>query len=188
MSEDFEISLGADFERQLTSIVPVMAFRIPPLQQAVGYHCSSWEGNHLWTGRCRVLSKGKATRIVLDDPNTGAVFGECPLDHPNAVEQVVDSARFFVIRIVNGTKHAFIGIGFNERNQAFDFKVAIEESKRIAKEIEEQASSPQSSGPVEIKSSGTVYSLQDDQKITINIPGGATGRKKRVVASGGIHL
>lgn len=186
MAEDFEISLGDEFERQLTCITNVHVFKIPPLQQSDGYRCTGWEGNQLWTGRCRVLVKGKVSRIVLDDPNTGDVFAECPLNHPNAVEKVLDSSRYFVLRVVKGTKHAFIGMGMDDRNQAFDFNVAREEAARIEKEYDQRQNQPQASA--DIKSSGTDYSLQAGQKITINIPGGAATRKKRTVGSGALHL
>lgn len=182
MNDDFEINLGAQFERQLNCTEKVNAFRIPPLNSAEGYTCSGWEGRQLWQGRLRVLVKGNFPRIVLDDPMTGNVFAECPLNHPNAVEKVEDSSRYFVLRVVNGTRHAFIGIGMAERNEAFDFKDAVESAKRIAKEFDQEQKNPQ--GPVEIKSSGRDYSLQKGQKITINLPNNQTARKKRVVTGG----
>jgi hypothetical protein len=38
--------------------------------------------------------------------------------------------RYFVLKIQNAQgKHAFIGIAFNERNDAFDFNVALSEFK-----------------------------------------------------------
>lgn len=43
----------------------------------------------------------------------------------------VDSGRYFILRIQNAQgKHAYIGIAFNERNDAFDFNVALQEHKR----------------------------------------------------------
>lgn len=181
----FEINLGADFERQHACIQNVNVFKIPPLQQAQGYICAQWEGNQMWSGRLRVLQKGSEARIVLDDPNTGKEFAVCPLNHPNAVERAVDSSRYFVLRVVNGERHAFIGIGMKERNEAFDFNVAMKEAIKAANEFENNKNAPQ--GPAVITSSNKDYSLQPGQKITINIPGGATQRKKRTV-QGGLKL
>ena len=47
----------------------------------------------------------------------------------------VDSGRYFILRIQNAQgKHAYIGIAFNERNDAFDFNVALQEYKRYGRE------------------------------------------------------
>jgi hypothetical protein len=188
MADDFEINLGAEFERQLSMCPKVNAFKVPPLKQAEGYKCSGWEGQQLWSGRCRVLAKGTVARIVLDDPASGNVFAEAPLDNPNAVEAAVDSSRYFVLRVVSGTRHAFIGIGFNDRNEAFDFKTAIEESKKVIRDF---ASSQASAGsaPPPITSSGKDYSLHGG-KISLDIagaPGGGT-RKRREVPAGAFQL
>jgi hypothetical protein len=186
MGDDFEISLGSEFERQLVMVARCNAFRIPPLNQADGYRCTGWEGNHLWTGRVRILAKGDKARIVLDDAGTGKVFAEAPLDHPNAVEPVLDSSRYFVIRVVNGTRHAFIGIGFQERNEAFDFKLAVEEAKKVTTDFVTQQQAPAAAQP--IKSSGRVWSLAPGQKIAINMEGKPATRKKREAAPGGFKL
>jgi hypothetical protein len=187
MAEDFEITLGEDFERQLVSLPKVNVFKIPPLNQAEGYRCTGWESGHMFTGRIRVLVKGKSARVVIDDPSTGKLFAEAPLDHPNALEPVRDSSRYFVLRIVQGTRHAFIGIGFAERNEAFDFKLACTEAKKASDEFETSQAAA-AAGPQPIKSSGTDWSLQPGQKIQINTEGRAATRKKREIAPGAFRL
>ena len=179
MNEDFEITIN-DFERQLSCVPNVSVFKIPPLNQADGYRCTGWEGNQIWSGRLRVLVKGKVARIVLDDPNTQSVFAECPLNSRNAVEPVLDSCRYFVLRVVNGNRHAFIGMGMKERNEAFDFKLACEEAKKQIEDFERQQTMP-ADAPQPIQSSNRDYSLHAGQKITINIAGGQQTRKKRTV-------
>jgi hypothetical protein len=59
-----------------------------------------------------------------------------PLNDPNALESVLDSSRYFVVRVVNGPRHAFIGNGFQERNEAFDLKRACAEAQKAANEFE----------------------------------------------------
>ena len=75
-----EINLGENFERQLSCNMNTGVYELVP-PQPDGYHCQSWS-NQLWTGRMRVLCKGRDARIVLDNPATGDIFAECPLDHP----------------------------------------------------------------------------------------------------------
>lgn len=57
--------------------------------------------------------------VRMTDVETGALFAECPLPSDGtslttAVEPVVDSSCYFVVRVVDKetNNHAFIGLGF----------------------------------------------------------------------------
>ena len=61
---------------------------------------------------------------------SGDLFASCPVPFGQqqlAVEAAADSSRYFVLRLVDPTsgRHAFLGMGFAERGDAFDFNVAL---------------------------------------------------------------
>lgn len=50
------------------------------------------------------------------------VFANAPYDPQKpSVEAVLDSSRYFVIRVEDAGRKAFIGMGFVERTDSFDF-------------------------------------------------------------------
>jgi hypothetical protein len=51
-----------------------------------------------------------------------SVFANAPYDPERpSVEAVLDSSRYFVIRVEDAGRKAFIGMGFAERTDSFDF-------------------------------------------------------------------
>jgi len=81
--------------------------------------------------------------------STGELFVQCPVDEfPGvAVESCSDSSRYFVIRALDegSGQHAFVGIGFTERTDAFDFNVALSDHfkhEKLDKKVAEQADEP----------------------------------------------
>lgn len=58
----------------------------------------------------------------------GEIFAVCPYEiQGNSVEAVLDSSRYFVLKIESDGRHAFIGMGFQERTDAFDFNVTLQD-------------------------------------------------------------
>ena len=47
------------------------------------------------------------------------------------MEQVIDSSRFFAVRVIDGPRKAILGVGFEDRSDAFDFGVALQEVRVI---------------------------------------------------------
>ncbi|KAK2746312.1 hypothetical protein FQN57_003193 [Myotisia sp. PD_48] len=71
------------------------------------------------------------TDILLEDAETGSLFAAAPYTDSNVVEHVIDSSRFFALRVFGDGKKAVLGIGFEDRSDAFDFGVALQEARKI---------------------------------------------------------
>ncbi|RHZ09709.1 hypothetical protein DYB37_005428 [Aphanomyces astaci] len=128
----------------------------------------SWPKDPVWTGRLVISSINDATQIQLRDPKTGtirhsritfehlssvlgALFAACPIskDGPPAVTK---------------GRHAFIGIAFEDRNDAFDFNVAIDDHQNEVKR-EEHAATEAVTNPTVSKD----FSLKQGQTIKIKL-------------------
>ncbi|EIE19797.1 DUF1681-domain-containing protein [Coccomyxa subellipsoidea C-169] len=96
-----------------------------------------------------VVTSGDDCWIRLHDVTTGDMFAECPIMKgkplTSSVEPVVDSSRYFVLRVVDrdSGRHAFIGFGFRERAHASDFAAALSDYQQYLKRSEEAAAMQQ---------------------------------------------
>lgn len=164
-----------DYESVLLVIRECFVYRIPPLGSSKGYKAAEWDvASFLWSGRLRVISVGgKKCFIKLEDANTGELFAQCEYrEDNNSVEPVIDSSRYFVLRIEDQAsgKHAYIGMGFQERSEAFDFNVALQDFTKHLKN--ETAPKVEYTGPK------VDYSWKEGETININI-----GKLKKSVSS-----
>lgn len=176
-----------EYEEVLCQIKECHVFRIPPRQSAEGYKAEGWTDHHLWTGKCKVVARGEKCDVRLEDASTGKVFAVCPVNTvkngPQAVEKVTDSSRYFVLRIEdpNTKKHAFIGIGFTERGDAFDFNVALQDHQkqvsRAHQPVIEESNEPAKD-----------YSLGSDEKISVRINVKTKGKVSTTTGSSGGSL
>jgi len=168
MSGDDDVIL---VERTLCQLPSVHVFRIPTLNRAGGHRAADWPTDPVWSGKLKIVAKGREATVILHD-DKGNVFAKCPYND-SAVEKVTDSGRYFVLKIVNDQgRHAFIGIAFNERNDAFDFNVALQEHKNEC-EREDRAAA----GEVPATIQHQDFSLKEGQKITVKI-GNKDGTKR----------
>lgn len=127
-----QATVEATVERTLTVVREAHMYSLPPRPSSGGWRCQDWpKSSHIFTGCVRVVSAGTQCNIRIEDPSTGSLFATCPLsnDSPEvSVESASDSSRYFVIRVADGAgRHAFLGLGFVERNDAFDFQVALQD-------------------------------------------------------------
>ncbi|KAG5552021.1 hypothetical protein RHGRI_010190 [Rhododendron griersonianum] len=154
-------------------------------QLQVLYRADEWNVNKwAWEGTLKVVSKGEECIIRLEDKTTGELYARAFLrdGEPHPVEAVIDSSRYFVLRIEEDIgnvfmailiwtfsggrlRHAFIGIGFRERTEAYDFQAALHDhmnylnKKKTAEEMEQQYQN----------NSSVDYSLKDGETIVIQL-------------------
>ena len=167
--------MSDDNEMILLVIDTCMMYRIKPMTTpGMKYKAADWGVNDfLWQGKCVVVSRGDRCIVKFVDSNTDAVFAQCPVE-PGAVEPVIDSSRYFVVRIVDEQqgRKAFLGCGFQERNEAFNFTVALQDHERRVREAKKRAETKDE--PVDT----SAFELKPGQTITLNIKSTApTGKK-----------
>ncbi|GAA5996938.1 adaptin-ear-binding coat-associated family protein [Rhodotorula paludigena] len=172
----------------------VYVYQIPPRTANAGYRAAEWGEmtEPMWRGRLRVIERGNdiptQCLVNLEDANSGELFAQAPYkpskQNPNGgCEAVLDSSRYFVLTVVDQTsgQRAYIGMGFPERTESFDFNVALQDwSKRqnppkLAPETSSSSSSSTSSSvPAQ---PARDFSLKDGETISIKLGGLSTKKK-----------
>ncbi|GFG29590.1 hypothetical protein Cfor_01047 [Coptotermes formosanus] len=144
-----------------------------------------------WTGRLRLVAKGKDCVLKLEDKTTGELFAKCPIDqYPGiAIEAVTDSSRYFVIRIQDDNgRSAFIGVGFSDRSDSFDMNVALQDHFKWLKkseEIEKEKEVPKQELDLRFKEGETI---KINMKITKKDGSELPSKPKARPAAGGTGL
>jgi len=133
-----------------------------------GWRAADFSENraHIWAGMLRITSSTTHDDnfVVLEhdtrDGGKKGVFASCLATREN-IEQVIDSSRFYVLRISDGKgSHAFIGMGFQDKQPAFDFKSELASLGNKARARDEMLNAPKQD-----------FSLQKGAKITVNLKG-----------------
>ncbi|EXX79866.1 hypothetical protein RirG_001500 [Rhizophagus irregularis DAOM 197198w] len=160
--------MSDEYESVLLVIRECYVYKIPPRTSSREYKASEWGDMEafLWKGRLRVISVGEKCFIKLEDGTTGELFAQCLYDpDTNTVEPVRDSSRYFVLRIEDDGRHAFIGMGFQERSEAFDFQVALQDHVKHLKIEKESAEYSKKA----LEQPKRDYSLKEGQTIRLKI-------------------
>jgi len=143
-------NMDDDYERVLLVKNQCFVYKLPPRPSVSrGYRAADWKLDQPeWTCRMRIVSKSNKVQVKLEDKVSGNLFAQAPIDeYPGvAIESVTDSSRYFVLRIMDDSgRKAFIGVGFQDRGDSFDFNVALQDHfKQIKNEQElSQNTAPQ---------------------------------------------
>lgn len=216
MSSEEEIEEKVVIEQRLLKLDEVFVYRIPPMRSADGHRAEDWNlAKPLQTCSLIVnrVDAALCINIMAERPKANAPPGatesylfaqstiQVAADHKKLehwVESVIDSSRYFAVRIRDSKtgREAFIGVGFRERNDATNFRMTLEDycnalrkeekaqelHRQFEQSIEDQ-SCEKEDGASEGKSSSlppamSNLSLKEGEKIHINIKGG--GSSKRV--------
>jgi hypothetical protein len=176
----------------------VHVYQIPPATSTKGYQASSWTANNnklqIFTARLRIVETSipsdtedgdekVTTTLLLEDPKSGDLFAAAPYTSERIVEQALDSSRFFAITVVGEGRKAVLGMGFEERSEAFDFSIALQDSRRV---LGFEANPAGSAGPgargakakADVEEPKRDFSLKEGETISINL-GGLKGRRSR---------
>jgi len=162
-------------EHTLLVVREVAVYKIPPRSTSGGYKCGEWlQSDKIWSGRLRVVSCKARCEIRLEDPGSGDLFAACFVlpgqPRESSVETVLDSSRYFVLKIEDGRgKHAFVGLGFAERNEAFDFNVALSDhEKHVRREQEKEVGESSDDTHIDIHPAVN-HRLKEGETIRINV-------------------
>jgi|LauGreDrversion4_2_1035121.scaffolds.fasta_scaffold51753_2 adaptin ear-binding coat-associated protein 1/2 len=142
-------------------------YNVPPATSANGYKAADWT-NSIWKGRIQLCAKGDILIIKLLDASSGAIFAACPIA-PNVpidkvVERTVDSSRYFVLTMTDKSgRRAFLGMGFDDRNDAFDFNASIQDYRR------QRESASEVIQPIISTAPAPDLSLKEGQRISVQI-------------------
>ena len=118
-----------DFDQLQITIRNAHVYKVPPTAGAQGFMCANWPPeNCIFTGNLKIVTRGSTLRIVLENPVTNQVFSEIPIEYVGAepqVERAADSSRYFVIKLRKQGAVVLCGVGFDRREDAFDFNVQL---------------------------------------------------------------
>ncbi|KAJ7633006.1 adaptin ear-binding coat-associated protein 1 [Roridomyces roridus] len=156
----------------------VSVYKIPPLKKNEGHRAGEWGdlGSPLWKGRLRIIEKSSTgAALMFEDASTGELFAKAEYDPARpCVEAVLDSSRYFVVRVEDAGKKAYIGMGFQERTDSFDFNVALQDyTKRRKAALNPSTEASDEPSPHIPAGPKKDYSLKEGQTFSINIPGRA---------------
>ena len=207
-----EASEKVVIEQRLLKLDEVFVYRIPPLRSADGYRAEEWNlSKPLATCSLLVnrLDAALCINLMAERPKANAppgatesyLFAQSKIkvgsdDHKltHWVESVIDSSRYFAVRIRDPKtgREAFIGVGFRERNDATNFRMTMEDYcnalkreekarelyRQFEQSLEDQAGEGEDNGVEKSLSAMSNLSLKEGEKIHISIKG--SGGSKRV--------
>jgi len=161
--------------QKLMTADEVYVYKIPTLKTAGGHRAEDWNlSKPIET--CTLLVERQGDGLVLEFHHDDKLFAVSQIDITHGqqiqhwIEQVVDSSRYFVLKIQGGGgREALIGFGFRDREQATDLREALQHYEKSISRQENSATG----------SSFSVPKMQADEKIHVNRSGKTKMVKKK---------
>eukprot|EP00210_Caulerpa_lentillifera_P006333 g6049.t1 len=176
---------NAVVERTLFICTDIHVYGIPPRPAAGGYRSGEWKTvDEIFKGRLRFVSLGQEAEIRFEDVSSGELFALVPIAKGQrhlVVESAVDSSRNFVVRVEDPETgaHAFLGLGFETRDVAFDFVAALEDNERqVARENSSNSLSGQTPEIAALHKPIADLGLKEGQTIQVKIRNKVAAPKK----------
>ena len=154
------------YEYTLLQKQNIKMFKIPPASSPGGHLLASWKET-VWTGNVRVIGVGEKciARFVNFD---GSEYAKAVIadNFRDSVQKTVDSSRGYAIKLTSDDgRSMWVGLGFHDRNDGFDFFAAFEDFQK-KREMERNPHLFKATQHRHID-----YSLQPGQLIHLNIGG-----------------
>jgi hypothetical protein len=150
-----ELEEGSVTDQIQVNISECFVYKIPALRTSEGHRAEDWKlEDPLFTGGLRVYQRGETLRIIIYrilplslqpvDESPFIIFAESFIhidsserDMLRFVDGVIDSSRYFVLKIKDphSDRSTYIGIGFRERDTAFEFKNCLNDYIRYTNRL-----------------------------------------------------
>eukprot|EP00826_Nyctotherus_ovalis_P007330 TRINITY_DN11820_c0_g1_i4.p1 TRINITY_DN11820_c0_g1~~TRINITY_DN11820_c0_g1_i4.p1 ORF type:complete len:241 (+),score=65.59 TRINITY_DN11820_c0_g1_i4:68-790(+) len=160
-----ESSEDTEIEMKLFNFGETMLFQVPPATSR-GHCASEWKAHFVWKGKMEIVMKGAKCKVTFRSLD-GSVYGYGFIigNVNKQIETCYDSSRYFAIRLLNEeNKSLLMGIGFDDRNVAFDFKQSL---LKFQKNVEYD-SKPAVDVSMRPKQD---FSLKEGEQIVLNMAG-----------------
>jgi hypothetical protein len=158
-------------ERTVFSVPLVHLYLVDPV--GTEFNCQDWT-NHIFDGQLKVVEQADKCTIHLLQRD-GTLFAVCPVGSSSDVLKAADSSRYFVIRIIDeaSQRQAFVGIGFDSREEAFDFSDAL---------LSHDKQKLRQAGPTLTSLPRQDFSLKQGEKISVSLAATAAPRRHGAAA------
>mmetsp|Transcript_31973 Transcript_31973/g.52788 ORF Transcript_31973/g.52788 Transcript_31973/m.52788 type:complete len:268 (+) Transcript_31973:119-922(+) len=157
MSNEEEEEDQVHLVQTLLTVNEVFVYQIPPMKSSGGHRAEDWDlAKPLKTCTLTVerLDSACLIKLIIEKIKLGGVGVDTSLFAQSIIkvgdtnkleyflQQTVDSSRYFVLKIVDKTlgRTAHIGVGFRERDDASNFRLALQDYERsILREFKAEA-------------------------------------------------